>query len=545
MKILGISGALRCQNHDCSASLLIDGKLVGNYEEERFNRIKHSVGKFPLLTIHRLLDENHLKLEDIDAVGISIGDKREYLTAMNMIDPNCKKIPQFVFDGHHLGHICDAYYQSGFSSAAVVIIDGDGDAREGITIAHVVDNDIKILKKYDYRKSLGLLYGAAAGYCGFDAYGEGKFMGLTSYGKDLGIRIMDFNDTTKEIDLHCPELDMDDLVNYDQPEDIISCTFESYFIKNYYPYYNKNEESNLLYYIDFAKTIQENFNEVYLDVIKYAKELTGEDNLCVTGGCIQNCVGNNVIVESGIFKNVFAPPAPHDAGCGAGYAFYAANRLGEKIERKRLTNSYVGKTYSDKEVLKSVTKKFNVEEYDLNKVVNILKGEKIIAWFQGGSELGPRALGHRSILADPSDRENLNDINNLIKHRENWRPLAPVVPAELFDLIFDVKSHDLAEFMLRTIPIKKEWQKKLAAVCHIDGTTRPQRLVRDENPELYDLIMEFYKQTGIPCLVNTSFNGRGQPIIETPKEALQMLKKTDALNCVIFNAKHIVTYKGN
>ena len=540
MKILGISGALRCQNHDCSASLLIDGKLVGNYEEERFNRIKHSVGKFPLISIHKLLDENNLKLEDIDAVGISIGDKREYLTAMNMIDQTCKKIPKFIFDGHHLGHICDTFYQSGFDSAAVVIIDGDGDEQEGITIAHVKNNEIKILKKYDYRKSLGLLYGAGAGYCGFDFFGEGKFMGLTSYGKDLGLRTLKFNNKTKDIDINYNSLELEELMCYDNPEDVISCSMENYFIKNYYPFHNKNPETSILYYIDFAKTIQENFNEIYLDVIKYAKELTGEDNLCVTGGCIQNCVGNNVIVESGIFKNVFAPPAPHDAGCAAGYAFYAANKLGEKIENKRLTNSYVGKTYTDEEITKAFNDNIKVEEYNQNNLINLLKNNKIVAWFQGGSELGPRALGHRSILANPSERENLDTINDCIKMRENWRPLAPVVPAELFDLIFDVKSYDLTEFMLRTIPIKKEWQKKLCTACHIDGTTRPQRLVREENPELYDLIMEFYKQTGIPCLINTSFNGKNEPIIETPEQAISFLERTEELGYLIFNAKYMV-----
>ena len=271
MKILGVSGAYKYPSHDCSASLLIDGKLVGNYEEERFNRIKHSVGKFPLLSIHKLLDENNLKLEDIDAVGISIGDKREYLTAMNMIDQTCKKIPKFIFDGHHLGHICDTFYQSGFDSAAVVIIDGDGDEQEGITIAHVKNNEIKILKKYDYRKSLGLLYGAGAGYCGFDFFGEGKFMGLTSYGKDLGIRTLKFNNKTKDIDINYNSLELEELMCYDNPEDVISCSMENYFIKNYYPFHNKNPETSILYYIDFAKTIQENFNEIYLDVIKYAK----------------------------------------------------------------------------------------------------------------------------------------------------------------------------------------------------------------------------------------------------------------------------------
>ena len=531
MKILGISGALKHLNHDCSAALLIDGKLVGNYEEERFNRKKHSVGYIPLLSIHRLLEENNLTLDDIDAVGISIGDDEEYKEAIKLIDPNCRKIPIRIFHSHHMGHICDTFYQSGFNSAAVVIIDGDGDNKEGITIAHVKDNNIKILKMYDFRKSLGLLYGSATGYTGLGEYCEGKFMGLTSYGKDIGTRVLKFNNETKDIDIHYKTMSFEEIKIYNEAEHVIAKSLTNYFYDNFYPY-NENKNSNVLYYIDFAKTIQENFNEVYLDIIKYAKELTGEDNLCVTGGCIQNCIGNNLVVESGIFKNVFAPPAPHDAGCAAGYAFYAAYKLGEPIINNRLTNSYVGKTYTDDEITHSFNDSLNIVEYKQNDIVENLIDEKIIAWFQDGSEIGPRALGHRSILANPSERENLNTINNYIKMRENWRPLAPIIPSELFDMIFDVKSYDLTEFMLRTIPIKPEWQKKLCAVCHIDNTTRPQRLVREVNPELYDLIMAFYKKTGIPCLINTSFNGKGEPIIEKPEEAIAFLNKTKALTMI-------------
>ena len=180
----------------------------------------------------------------------------------------------------------------------------------------------------------------------------------------------------------------------------------------------------------------------------------------------------------------------------------------------------------------------------INNIENItqnLKNNKIIAWFQGGSEIGPRALGHRSILANPENHNNLLVINNYIKQRENWRPLAPIVPAELFDLIFDVSSYDLTEFMLRTIKIRDEWQKKLSAVCHIDGTTRPQRLEREQNPELYNLIINFYKETGIPCLINTSFNGRNEPIIETPEQAIKFLKKKKYLDYVIFNSKYVVS----
>ncbi len=542
MKILGISGSLSGGNHDCSAALLIDGELKGVYEEERLDRQKHSTN-FPLLSIHQLLNENGLTLDDIDAIGVSIGDNAEYLEAVKLIDPKCNKIPKRVFLGHHHGHICDVFFQSGFESSAVVIVDGFGDNKEAITIAHVKDNEIKILEQYDYRKSLGIMYSSASGYCGLGDFGEGKLMGLSSYGNDLKTRVLKFNQKTKDIDILYDTFHIEELKNYPDDDIVLSKSLTKFYDSNYFPYNEKKENMSLLYYINFAKTIQENYNEVFLDIIKYAKELTKEDNLCITGGCIQNCIGNNHIIEQGIFKNVFASPAPHDAGCASGYAYMTAHYLGETIINKRLTNSYFGRTYTDEEILKEVDDNVIVELYDENTLIEKLKKNKIVAWFQGGSEIGPRALGHRSILANPSYRYNLDTINNKIKHRENWRPLAPIVPSELFDLIFDVQSYDLTEFMLRTLTIKPEWQKKLCATCHIDNTTRPQRLVYDENPELYNLLMKYYNKMDIPCLINTSFNGKGEPIIETPKQAIEFLKTHRDLDSIIFNAKYVVSLK--
>ncbi len=553
MKILGISGSLSFEsNHDCAAALIIDGKLVGNYEEERFNRIKHSVHEFPIISIKKLLDENNLTIDDIDAIGMP--NKISYLyndsyaeEIVKYIDKNAKHIPKLIYKDHHYGHICDSFYQSGFKSAAGIVIDGTGDCVIGITLYHITDSDIKIVKRYDYTKSLGELYNSASsGYCDFGMFGDGKFMGLSSYGIPNQPKIFRWNNEYKEIEtLYENVLDANDHQSN-------MYNFVAYYQQHNYPFERNDfkEEDidfsspvDIMYYANFAATIQENFNEIYLELAKYVKEETKEDNLILSGGCVQNCIGNNVVVESGLFKNIFAAPAPHDAGCAAGYAFYAAKEMGENIINTRLTNSYVGKTYTDKEIEDSFDDTLEVKDYNEDDIIEDLKNGMVIAWFQGGSELGPRALGHRSIIANPFSKKTLGMINNTIKNRENWRPLAPTVPAELFDMIFDTNRYDLTEFMLRTIPIKEEWRPKLKAVCHVDGTTRPQRLERKENPELYDLIMKFYKKTGIPCLVNTSFNGKGQPIIEKPEEAIEFLKKTPTLKSVIFNTKYKVSKK--
>lgn len=543
MKVLGISGSLiYADNHDASAALVIDGKLVGNYEEERFNRIKHSVGKsFPINCIQRLLQENNLTIDDIDVISMPHDPRykeRDIKDIVNRICANSTHVPELIYEDHHMAHACDSFFQSGFESAVCVIIDGSGDNKDGITITHIKDNKIKVLKKYPYTKSLGLLYSTGAtGYTNLGEFGEGKFMGLASYGQPVDTIPFRWENNDIVLDIAYDETAYN-LYN------VIDAGLVSYFKKNSYPYAMSTCDNDAMYYANFASSIQKTFNDIVMELVRYAKELSGEDNLVLSGGCIQNCIANNLIVESGLFKNVFAGPAPHDAGCAAGLAFHASYVMGEKINNKRLTNSYVGKTYSDDEILK-VCEGYNVEEYNEDKVASIIKGNSIIGWFQGGSEIGPRALGHRSIIANPATRNNLNLINNTVKHRENWRPLAPTVPNELFDKIFKTNSKDLTEFMLRTLTIRPELRKKLTAVCHIDNTTRPQCLQRDVNPELYDLIMKFYKISGVPCVINTSFNGKGEPIVETPQEAINFLERTPNMDYIIFNAKYIVKRKGS
>lgn len=538
MKILGISGSLIYENHDAAAALVVDGKLVSNYEEERFNRVKHSAGKsFPILAIKRILKENNLTIDDIDLIVIphDIHKKEEYSTELSKILKSKKKLNIF-YDSHHLAHICDSLFQSGFKSAAALVVDGQGDQKDGITLAHYKDNKINILKIYDFKKSLGSLYSAAAtSFLDLGMFGEGKLMGLSSYGIPNQPMPLKWNDTKKDIDCAYINNILNDKVKYVET----ACT--AYFRKNCYPYMGllSKEEDNFMYYINFAASLQKCYSDVFMGLVTYLKELTNEDNLILSGGCIQNCIANNLAVESGLFKHVFAGPAPHDAGCAAGLAFYGAYANGEIINNVRLKNSYTGKVYTNEEILEA-SKDYKIREYDEEYVINLLTDNKIIAWFQGGSEIGPRALGHRSILANPSNRENLLIINNNIKHRENWRPLAPIIPSELFFDVFTTNTKDLTEFMLRTLKINEKWYKKLIAVCHVDYTTRPQCLEKDQNTELYSLLMNYYKKTGIPGLINTSFNDRNQPIIETPEQAIKYLAKNKYLNCIVFNSKYIV-----
>lgn len=547
MKYLGISGSLIYpKNHDASAALVVDGKLVGVYEEERFNRVKHSENNpFPYISISKLLSENNLKLDDIDAIGIPYNNqsKDEYAKMVaNAIDENCTKIPQLVYKDHHMAHICEVVYQSGFDECACLIIDGMGDSRDGVTLAEYKNGNIQIIDKINAMSSLGIMYSCASSdILNLGEFSEGKLMGLSSYGVPTEPMPLYWDGQT--IKNKFPQyMDTDNINMYEfyKYEQI----FTSYFKKNCYPFneFDSENDDNIMYYINFSASIQNTYENIVLELVKHLKTKVNTDNLVLSGGCIQNCIANNKIIESKIFENVFASPIPHDAGCSIGLAFQCAYENNENIINNRTKNSYVGKQYSDDEIL-SVCDCVQVEEYIEEKIAKELCSDKIFAWFQGGSELGPRALGHRSLIANPSSRSNMLKLNNNLKHRESWRPLAPSVPSELFNMIFDTDNHDMCEFMLRTLTIKENMRKKLIGVCHVDNTTRPQYLEKEQNEQFYNLIMKFYKLSGCPCIINTSFNDKHQPIIETPEEAIEYLMTHTDLEGIIFNSKYVVRRK--
>ena len=562
MKILGIHCGMYDMAHDTSACLVVDGKLIDKFEEERFTRIKHYT-KFPYESIKYILEKNNLKIADIDAIGIPFHEHCESKNIKELLPKlqklgKIEKLPKLFYGNHHLNHAYESFYQSGFNSAACLVVDGLGDSLDSISIFKIENDKFQLLKKYNILQSLGLLYSNASGYCGMAEYSEGKLMGLASFGKSSSNHLIEFKDndiifTDKKLQNYSKTF-LSVLNSYEKEEynKIIDSTINVFFKRvnewwkqKIYPYAGYDDyPMNIMYYADLAASVQNDFNNIMLNLVKYTKELTNEDNLVLSGGCIQNCTANNLIVESQIFKNVYASSIPHDGGISIGNAFYAASQMGEKIHKTRIKNSYSGKIYSDKEIKDVIfDEKHSVNDYKIDNIIQRLENHNIIAWFQDGSEMGPRALGHRSILANPSRRETLLIINEQIKNREIWRPFAPIVPAELFDLLFDVKSYDLTDFMLRTIPIKEEWRHKIPAVCHIDGTTRPQRLEKEQNPELYELLIRFYEKTGIPCLLNTSFNGKAEPIIETPQEAINFFKLKNKLDYIIFNCKYVVTRK--
>lgn len=506
------------ENKDSSVCVIQNGKIIYANAEERFVLRKHEGGssRNTMIDIKQHLDEK--LLEELDA---------------------WQKIPYVSFVDHHITHIYEVFYNSGFDEAAVFVNDGCGTSNDCITLAYMKRGEEPlILKKFSDEYSLGILYsvfsantfqnphdGSKRLHTDNPNFNEGKFMGLASYGTPIpGLTLIKFEngelvwnmDVLQEIGL---KFSAHELLNIDK----------KYSFKDY----------PMVLQANYAATMQRDFENCSLDVIRYFHQLLKENgietkNLCMSGGCILNCPTNSKIIDLGLFENYYASPNPTDGGVGFGllYRRLISEDKQNAFQYKRLDSPYLGYNYTYQETLKDLKQTEWYESYknwftelgevSLNVLCDYLANQKILCWYQGGAEFGPRALGHRSLLADPRTFV-MNQKLNKIKGRELWRPLAPVVPEELFKDVFEVDNTDLCEFMLRTLKIKEKWVPMLKAVCHVDGTARPQLLKKSLNPELYNLLMVWYKKTGCPALINTSLNLAGFPIVERSSQVLDLM----------------------
>ena len=474
-----------------NACIVFDGhEIILASEAERFTKIKHDFG----LPVQPLL------LAFASSPNMSLADITEIRDGLLKQEHD-----------HHECHMYEVFYQSGFEESAILVNDGCGDRDDSITLGYMRANkDPLILKKFPKCNSLCTLYAIAA-YSTFSAeFSEGKFMGLAAYGKDNGRKYAWF----------------------DQKEGLIGTDYG--LVKDDLRMLLRSMDGNpvdVMHAKDVAFTVQKNFEDVVVKVVQYFKNLLKEhgietDNLCMSGGGILNCPTNSRIIDLGLFKHYYASPQPSD-GCAEsiGRAYKYFHMSGETIKPQRLKTPYLGLSYDGMKLLHP-TRKFGDKYAQISAYLN---SGGIVAWYQGGAEYGPRALGHRSFLADPTRKEML-DLLNKVKGREPWRPLAPIVPDRLFHIIFETKNTDMCEYMLRTLPIREKWRPRLQAVCHADGTTRPQLLKREMNPELYDLLMKYFESTGIPCLVNTSLNIKGFPIVETLRDLCDLQDEIVAMD---------------
>ncbi|MBU0979452.1 MAG: carbamoyltransferase [Nanoarchaeota archaeon] len=556
MYILGIG----CYYHDASAALLKDGVIVAAAEEERFTRKKHDTS-FPHNAIKFCLRSQKIRIDDLDYIGFY---EKPFLKLERILSQHLETFPKsyktflssipswlntklrvmrtvrkklkykgdVLFVPHHFAHAGSTFLLSPFQKAAIVTVDGVG---EWTTTAYSLGEGTKIhpMKEIQFPHSLGLLYSTITAYLGFSVNNsEYKVMGLSPYG------IMD-----REKNLYYKKL----REVIDIKEDGSFRLDMSYFIFHHADRMPSKKMCRLLggpiraregpvesRHKDIAAALQMIYEDAMTKLLHHVHKETECDNLVMAGGCALNSVHNGKILKSTPFKKIWIQPAAGDGGTSMGVTSYIYHTLLGKKRDFQLKDAYLGPAFSTK-IIKAFLDKHKIkysEFKDDNELVKetakLLHEDNVIAWFQGGMEWGPRALGSRSILSNACNPEMQDILNLKVKHREKFRPFAPVVCEDdamtYFDCDYPVPEP--TDFMLMVYPIRKEWHKKIPAVTHVDGSGRLQTIRRAQNHLYYDVIKEFGKLSGIPILINTSFNIRGEPICCTPYDAYKCMMGT-------------------
>ncbi len=573
MKVLGIS----CWYHDSAAALVVDGNIVAAAQEERFTRTKHDAS-FPTNAIEFCLDHQELQPSDLDIVAFydkpflkferlletyvayaPLGIK-SFIKSMPLWLKRKLWIPdllrkQLDFDGrivfpeHHISHAASAFYPSPFEQAAFLTTDGVG---EWTTTSFGVGdgNDLHIDQEIHFPHSLGLLYSAFTYFCGFKVNsGEYKLMGLAPYGEPRFEKII--RDNLVDI-----RTDGSFRLNMDYFSYPVGLRMTGMKFAKLFGGPRREPESELTQReMDLARSVQEVVEDCLLRMARHVRDATGQKNLCLAGGVALNCVANGKIVREQIFDEVWIQPAAGDAGGALGAAFVAAYQIGDtqRIVTKpdAMSSGLLGPESSQETVCtfldsKNVSYDLLPDDEVILRTAKALAEGKIVGWFQGRMEFGPRALGNRSILADPRGAETQKRVNLKIKFRESFRPFAPSVLASEAEKYFDLDTP--SPYMLLVSPVKhavttgagleklKLIDSPIPAVTHVDGSARVQTVSGESNPRYAALLKEFQNQTGCPVLVNTSFNVRGEPIVCTAEDALTCFARTHMDVLVLGNA---------
>ena len=545
---------LNIGNHDSAAALVKNGELVKFIEQERISRNKMALGEPPVEAIQACLESERISIHDVAAISVgmdwkyrnsiyemSTEEKAKYVMFEDknwFLPPKIfgENLPPIHVVRHHLAHAASAYRASGFKNCAILVIDNRGEDAS-TSLGYAKDGEITFFKQINIQNSLGIFYNRAARFTGL--YGKfrevGKFMGLASYGKPT-IKMPLSPSRDKLLFKGLPDIENENIF------DAINLRTEQcreYFETNCFPYETGNIEE-IMSYADFAASVQKALEDVLLDFVTELKEVTGMDNLVISGGIALNCSANGQIERSGIFRNIYVPPFPSDAGTAVGSALEVYYQLfGKSCVDVPLRLAGLGIAYSQAEtlrILQKYTEKIHYsifEEDDLYEyLAKGLANGKIVGWMQEGFEAGPRSLGYRSILADPRTRRSLIRLNQ-IKEREMWRPIAPSVLKEQYTEYFEGEL-DSKYFMNVAALVKEEKRRNIAAVVHVDHTARPQVVTKEQN-KYHSLLTAFYQLTGVPVLCNTSFNTRGVPLVNTPEDALDCFLKRDIDWLVIGN----------
>ena len=592
--ILGISAFY----HDSAAALIIDGKIIAAAQEERFSRKKHD-SRYPYNAVQYVLSEAKLKLSQINHIVFfekpflkferlletylafapsgfksfslsmpiwlreKLFQKKYLFDHLKEHDDNFNDIDKINFSEHHYSHAASAFYPSPFEEAIILTLDGVGEWAT-TTVSIGKKNEIKMVKEIHFPHSLGLIYSAFTYYTGFKVNsGEYKVMGLAPYGepkyKDIIVNnLMDIKDDGSF------RLDMS-YFNYATGLTMTNKKFSNLFGQ---PVRDPKKNPLTQFHMDIAASIQAVTEEI---VLKISQSIASEykiKNLCLAGGVALNCVANGKILKNKIFDNIWIQPAAGDAGGSLGAALaYWHKELGQPrdIFKDQMKGSYLGPSFNEEEIetelklLKANYKKINSENL-IEIIANELSKEKTIGWFQGKMEFGPRALGGRSIIADPRSEKMQKELNLKVKFRESFRPFAPSILIEDVSDWFDLKKE--SPYMLLVADVKKELQIQMSkedqtlfgidklnikrssipAVTHVDYSARIQTVHKETNPRYHNLLKKFKEITGCPVLVNTSFNVRGEPIVCSIKDAFNCFMGT---NLDILVCENFILYKND
>ena len=569
MYILGINA----YHGDSSACLVKDGVVFCAIEEERIRRVKHWAG-FPSESIKFCLNEAGITIRQVDHITISrnlkvnirkkiahalsykisfssIWDRFMNFKKVNSVKDELGSLFNISKDlikakvhniEHHRSHIASSFFASPFKKSAILSIDGFGDFTSTM-IAVGENNKFKVLDEVNYPHSIGIFYTAVTQFLGFANYGdEYKVMGLSSYGevkylKELEEIVTLTDDGFFKLNkLYFKHFKEGVSMAWDGGIPIVEPLFTQHWI-NLFGNPRKIGAELEQWHIDLAASAQRFTEKVIFHMLNFLHEKTNCDNICITGGVAQNSVANGKILKNTRFKNIYIPSAGHDAGTSIGSALYLYNQILANDRMPEITSAYFGSKFNHTEIIRILDNegvKYSIfSDDDLFEHVseNLVNG-CVVGWFQGRSEFGPRALGHRSILVDPRRKDAKELLNVKIKMRESFRPFAPSILEENISEYFT--QDNLVPFMEQVFDIKEEKQEEIPAVTHVDGTGRLQTVTKEDSPRYHKLISKFAEKTGVPILLNTSFN-ENEPIVNTPKEALNCFLRTNMDMLVIQN----------
>lgn len=561
MYILGINA----YHGDSSACLLKNGRLIAAIEEERIRRIKHWAG-LPIMSIKFCLEEANISLSDVTHIVVSKDPKarlidkflyaakkprlllslknraRNALIINNILDDlygglenkrGKNEVPGLHFIEHHRSHNASSFFASTFDEAALLSVDGMGDFTSTM-LAQGRNSKIRVLESVKYPHSLGYFYTAMTQYLGFSEFGdEYKVMGLASYGSPIYYDQLNklivkrkkgffelnptyFNHFNQEIKM-----------TWQDGAPKIAPIYSKALAWEFGEARKKNEEISQ-FHMDFAASVQKVTEEIIFHLCDALYRKTKSDNLCLSGGVAQNSVANGKILQNTPFKKLFVPPASHDGGTSVGAALYFHHHILKRSRTKTQNWAYVGAQFFNDEIKSLLTGRgilfHEYEEEELcERVAHALQNKGVVGWFQGRAEFGPRALGNRSILVDPSRPDARDLLNSKIKKRESFRPFATSILFEKVSEYFECKEE--TSYMEKVFQVREDKRHLIPAVTHKDGSGRIQTVQKKMNPRFYQLIENFYRKSQIPLLLNTSFN-QNEPMVNSPEQALNCFERT-------------------